>query len=346
MKIWQRHLFLHLAKTFLFSFLCIFFVYITVDLSVHGVKFFAKSSFREIALFYLQTLAALFELFCSLSFLLTALRVLFDLSSHREILALQMAGLSKQKLLLPFFLFAALLSCACYLNNESLLPYAQDVTAAFKGVHKENKTKQVPLYTIALEDGSTLVYQSFQEEKKELFDVFWVRSPKDIWHMKYLQTKPVVGRYVHHLVQTSEGLIVKSESYPEKTFPEISWDSHAMLDKHIPFESRPISTLVLQAFRNAQEKPSILSHLYYKLLTPLTPFLILFAISPTCMQFSRNRPFFFIAAGAIFGFIAMKVVLDGMLILGENQVLPAFLAIFAPLLLIFPFLIPSFIKMR
>lgn len=346
MKIWQRHLTAHLIKTFLFFFLCIFFIYVTVDLSVHGVKFFAKSTFVEVAQYYLRTLATFFELFLSLAFLLAALRVLFDLNSHREMLALQMAGLSKKQLLTPFFLFATLLSSACYINTQWFAPGAQDTTLAFKGAHKEKKVKKIFLYSVSLEDNSELVYQSFNEEKKELFDVFWIRTPKDIWHMKYLETTPVKGHFVHHLVQNDLRQIEKTESFLTKDFPEIAWDKEAFLHKYVPFESRSISTLLLQARNTGAERPSIFSHLYYKLLTPLTPLLILFAIGPICMRFARNRPFFLIAACAIFSFIALKVILDGMLILGENQVLPALVAIWSPLLLALCISTPSFIKMR
>jgi len=346
MRIWQRHILLHLIKTFLFFVFCIFFVYVIVDLSVHGIRFFAKSSPIEVAQFYLRTLATLLELFLSLGFLLATLRVLIDLNTHRELIALQMAGLSKKQLLAPFFYFAVFLSLTCYVNSQWFAPGAQDTTHAFKGAHKEKRETKIHLFCISLADESELVYQSFDEAKKELFDVFWVRSPADIWHMKTLQTDSLKGHFVHHFVPNSANQIEKKESFTSRDFPEILWDSDAALHKYTPFESRSISTLFLQARSAHPERPSIFSHLYYKLLTPLIPLLILFGTAPICMRFSRSRPLFLIAACAIFSFIALKVVLDGMLILGENQVLPAPLAIWSPILLSLALLTPSFAKMR
>jgi lipopolysaccharide export system permease protein len=350
MKIWQRHIFGRLIKTFLFFLFCIFFIYIVVDLSVHGVRFLSsgKTTFTQIAVYYLQTFAILLDLFLTLTFLLATMRVLFDLNTHRELVALQMAGLSKKSLLAPFFFFAAFLTLACYINSQWFAPDAQTIAKAFMFAqkNKEEKEKKVHVYSISLEDDSELVYQSFDRDQKELFDVFWVRTPNDIWHMKYLEIKPLCGRFVTHLTRNGQKQIEKSESFASRDFPEIPWNEETILQKFVPYQNRPISTLFSQALIASAERPRILSHLYYKLLAPLMPLLVLFAIGPISIHFSRNQPLFLITAASLFGFIALKVILDGMLILGENQVLPATLAILGPIALALAFSLPSFIRMR
>lgn len=336
MLIWKRHLFFTLTKTFLFFFFCLVFLYFTIDLSVHGVRFFSKSTFSEVALYYITTTAGLYDLFLSFSFLLAALRVLFDLNQHRELIALQMAGLSKRQLLSPFFLFAILLTITSYINSQYFAPSAQETTLAFKGAHKPAKEKKKHVFSIPLEDNSTLVYQSFDGET--LSDVFWIPTHEEIWHMKDLSLNTLVGHEVHHLIRNPLGQIEKKETCASKTFIFPLEPSQVML-KRTPFENRSLSTLFSEK-RNS----SALSHLHYKLFTPLTPLLLLFLIAPVSMRFSRNRPFFLIAAATIFGFIAFKVILDGMLILGENQVVPPLFAIWGlpSLLLLFSF--PSFAK--
>jgi lipopolysaccharide export system permease protein len=345
MKIWHKYLLSNLIKTFLFSFFCVFSLYVIVDLSINGVKFFEKSTFQQIISFYLDTLASLFELFCSLSLLLSALWVLLSLNTHRELLALQMAGLSKKKLLAPFFLFAVFLTSLCYMNTEFLLPNAKSSINNFKKILKKKQGKKIPLYTLSLEDGSTLVYQRFHEKTQELFDVFWVRSPNDIWHMKTLSIAHNIGKEAHHLTRNAQSEIERSETFLEKNFPEILWDNHSLLDKQTSCENRPISLLISQAIHNSTEKPGILSHLYYKLFTPLSLLLILFAIAPTCMTYSRGRPLFLIAACAIFGFISLKVILESMLILAENQVLSPLFAISLPLFLTLGIVLKPFVKL-
>ena len=139
MKIWQKHIFGKLIKTFFFFLICLITVYVIIDLSAHGVRFLSKSSFAEITLFYLNTFASLLDLFLTLTFLLAAMRVLIDLTSHREIVALQMAGISKKGLIAPFFFFAGFLSLVCYLNTQWFAPDAQELTNLFKTSHKSKK---------------------------------------------------------------------------------------------------------------------------------------------------------------------------------------------------------------
>lgn len=348
MKIWQKHLFGKLIKTFFFFLICLLGIYVVVDLSAHGVRFLAKSSFAEITFFYLNTFSTLLDLFLTLTFLLATMRVLFDLNAHREIVALQMAGISKFKLLSPFFVFASCLSLICYLNTQWFIPEAQEFTGTFKTAHKSkrNKVKETRIFTVSLKDESELIYHRFDKTNRELFDVFWVRTPNDIWHMKTLKIDTLQGQFVNHLTRNLSRQLEKTESYPARDFSDLAWDEDAVLHRFIPYENRSITTLFTQALTSPAETRIVFSHLYYKLLVPLLPFLVLFGVAPVSLRYSRSRPFFLITAYSIFGFIALRVILDGMLILGENQVLPSYVAILGPILLVLSFSLPSFAKMR
>ena len=350
-KIWYRHLLTHLTLTFLFLLVCFFTIYAIVDLSVHGVRFLSTgpTTFLEIALYYFHEFAKHLELFLPLTLLIASMKVLLDLNTHNELVALQMAGLSKKTLLRPFFLFAALLSFVSYANSQWLAPDAQDASYTFRNQHskKKKKAKREHVYNIALEDDSELIYQSFDEKNKELFDVFWVKSGSDIWHMKFLKIdlKHPQGRFVDHLKRNDKGQFEKTESFDVRSFPRLPWDDEAVLERFVPFENRPISTLLSQASGLTAERQSVFSHLHYKIAIPLLPFFIIIAISPIAMRFSRTRPTFLIAAISLFTFIGLMTVLDGMLILGENQVIPGYLAIWGPIALIFAFTFPRFAKL-
>src|SRR5690606_13695515 len=155
MKIWQKYIFLKLLKTFCFFLLCLFFIYVIIDLSAHGVRFFSKTSFSEIALYYLNSFSTLLDLFLTLTFLLSSLKVLFDLTMHREIVALQMAGLSKKRLLFPFFLFASLIALTSYMNLQWIAPFAGEYSSDFKTAYKsKKKSEKIKIYTVSFEDES------------------------------------------------------------------------------------------------------------------------------------------------------------------------------------------------
>lgn len=350
MVLWQKYLLRHLLQVFFFLLLCVFVIYILVDFSIHGVKFLSlgKTTFIDLSLYYLRLFARHLELFISLSFLLSSLKVLLDLNGHQELVALQMAGLSKKRLLFPFFALAALLSFTCYCNSQWLSPDAQDAADAFRKVHLKTKKKQQNVYNIGLEDDTELIYQNFDPTHQELFDVFWVQSSNSIWYMKYLNisSKPVRGRFVDHFACNSEGQFEKQESFPSHEFPKLAWGDEVKLQRFIPFENRSLSTLFQQASALTANRESALSHLHYKIAMPLLPFLILLFISPIAMRFSRTRPTLLIVAGSLFAFIGFITFMDASLILGENQVLPPSLAIWFPFAALTTFALPSFSKMR
>ena len=173
MKIWQKYLLRHLTFTFVFILFCIFAIYVIIDLSIHGVRFLTKgpnTTAFDLIFYYLRHFAMHLDLFLPLAFLLSTYKVLFSLSGHLELVALQMAGLSKKKLLLPFFYFAATLSLFGYINHEYFSGAAIVAADEFKAAHSKSKKKQVHsrdhVHSLRLDDQSELVYQHFNAEKK------------------------------------------------------------------------------------------------------------------------------------------------------------------------------------
>ncbi len=333
MTLWIRYLGKQLTQTFLFLFGCLFTLYFLIDFSINGVRFLSigTTDVLELILYYLRHVSMHLDLFFSLSFLLSSLKVLGDLNQHHELLALQMAGLSKKRLLIPFYALAALLSALSYANSQWFAPHAQDAIEAFQRAHakKQKPIVREHVHSITLDDRSELVYQSI--EGKNLWDVFWIRGSDDIWHIKRLELGDTPqGYFVDHLVRDDKQF-QKVSSFDEHPFPEISWPEETSLDRFIPFENRPLSLLVRQAQSRSADRPKIFAHLNYKLAIPFLPFIVLFAIAPISMSFSRQKPLFLISACCLFVFISLMTLLEGLLILGENQVISSLLTTWAPL---------------
>jgi lipopolysaccharide export LptBFGC system permease protein LptF len=276
------------------------------------------------------------------------LKVLLDLTAHREIVALQTSGLSKLKLLTPFVVFAAILTLASYANSEWIAPDAQ------KGVDPFHKTAGKPIaarkekvFSLDLQDGSELVYQSCNWEKQELCDVFWICSFKDIWHMNTLKIdlSPPQGFVTEHFIRNQEGVLQRENLFEVRSFPEIQLEASLALTQFIPFENRSLSTLFQQAKSRGADRQRSSAHLHYKIALPLIPLFSLFAIAPYALRFSRTRSAIFFLACSLFAFIGLMTLLDGMLILAENQVLPPLLAIWGLILGVFTFLLAHALKM-
>ncbi len=339
MKIWQKYLLRQFSFTFTFFLLCLFIVYVLIDFSIHGVRFLTsgpKAGALDFIVYYLQYFAQHLDLFLPLTFLLSMYKVLFHLASHFELVALQMAGLSRKKLLLPLFFFASLLSLFGWINHEYFVGNAIVAADEFKASHSKSGKKNRSgdhFQTLVLEDQSELVYQSFDPQKKEFFDVFWIRSEGDFWHIKklFFASFPPIGYFADHLVR--ETLLQKQESFEEKIFKEMPLAPTTAPKPFIPFESRPISALFLEARLGGA---GVKTHLHHKLALPLLPLLVLLAAAPFTFAFSRQRPTLLIVSLSLFGLIASLTLLDSFLILGENKVFPPALAIWTlPLLIAF-----------
>src|SRR4029078_891868 len=120
--------------------------------------------------------------------------------------------------------------------------------------------------------------------KFELFDVYWIKEPNDVWHMKTLNIKTLEGRFINHLVRNEEFQFEKAESFISKNLSEIPLDSNYVIHRFIPYESRPIFTLITQAIGRGADSRIIFSHLFYKILAPLIPFIILIGVAPLGMR--------------------------------------------------------------
>ena len=319
MKIWQRYLFSLLIRVFCFILVSLFTLYVLVDFSIHGSHWIASR--KDIAIHYLWLLAKFLPLFFSLSFLLTLLKILLDLNMHREITALQTGGLSKKKLLLPFFTFACALIALCYANSQWIIPLADQ--------EKDLNKTIPPLCSLTLQDGSELVYQFYDGKEMQLRDVFWIRSFEDIWHMKSLNLRndPPEGIFAQRFVRQN-GLLEKAESLTSRLFFDLRLNGDKPLQSLAPIEYRSLSALFQHTLGREGQKN--IAHLHYKLALPLTCFLIILALSPFALQYFQGRsPFLFIAS-ALFAYVGWMMFLEAMLILAENQILSADAAIWAP----------------
>jgi lipopolysaccharide export LptBFGC system permease protein LptF len=70
----------------------------------------------------------------------------------------------------------------------------------------------------------------------------------------------------------------------------------------------------------------------------------LLGAAPIAMRYGRNRPLFLIVACSLLALISFKTMIDSMLILGENQVLAPWVAIWVPMVGVFLLTSLSFFK--
>ncbi len=351
-KIWQKHLLLEMVKFILFFLLSLYFIYFLLDCSFHGAKIFGKNSVSLLAAltYYYHNFIMYLNLFLSLGFMLAIIKVLFSMNTHNELIALQMAGISKYAISRPIFFIALVFSLISYLNFEYFIPSSSKAIELFKNTHLRTKKrgKEAFVNTLLLDNSTKLIFQKYNSTNKELFDVFWIISSDDIWHIKYLKPtlKPPRGMFANHFVR-EEGKLILQNSYESYDFTQINFDKAAIASL-VPFEARPLSDLYNQflskRFSSSKEKAHLSSQLNYKLSMPLLPFIIVLALIPICMHFSKTSRIYTVISLSLFGFIAFYFLMDAAVILAENQVGSPFYIIWTPFLFTGIFFFNKFLK--
>jgi len=342
MKLWERYFFREIFKVFFFFLFAFFFLYAILEYSIHMDDFFKDNQFQflELLTYYSNQFIKRADLLLPLALLIASIKVLSTLNTKREWMVLQVAGIKNRRLLRPFFT-VALLSCLFNLVNfEFFLPGALAQIDEFHATHFKHShraQRKELIHLLSLKDNSKLIYQSYDAAKDALFDVLWIRSADDIWRMKFLSADPAqpVAQYVDHLIRNSEGFLEKSESHDLYRLNDLKWRPSMTGKSFIPFENRSLKELFHLAFHSttttSYEYPKIITQLCFKCAIPLLAFVVICAVAPACLAFSRQLNLFLIYALGLFGLLACYMIMDSMVTLGENSIISPLIAVFAPL---------------
>lgn len=342
MKLWERYFFREIFKVFFFFLFAFFFLYSLLEYSTHMDDFFKDNHFQfwELLGYYGNQFLKRADLLLPLALLIAGVKVLTTLNTRREWMVLLVAGIKTRKLLRPFFA-AACLSCLFnFLNFEFLLPRALVQIDEFHATHFKHShraQRKELIHLLSLKDNSKLIYQSYDAAKDALFDVVWIRSPDDIWRMKFLSADPAqpVAQFVDHLVRNKEGFLEKTDSHELYRFNDLKWRPSMTGKSFIPFESRSLKDLVRLAFHDrattAYEFPKIVTQLCFKTAIPFISFIVILAVAPACLTFTRQLNLFLIYALSLFGLLSCYMIMDSLVTLGENSVISPLIAAFLPL---------------
>lgn len=361
-KIWERYFVWEFFKTFFFFIIGFYSLYILIDYSSRSGSFHhqhVQFKWLETIIYYVCEFVKKSEVLIPFAILIASIRTLCSLNAHNELIALMSSGISLRMLMRPFLLAGLFFTCMMYLNTEFLLPKAmknlkQIEDGRSKAKHRENKTAAAQ--HIALEDSTTLIFQSYDSAQNRFFDTYWVRSIDEIYRIKYLYPYPEdssnvpIGYFVDHLTRNPEGELIVDASFKTKTFPEIHFNRRTLFETITLPEELAISELwkkVPDKLDTVTEKDSqAATVLYQKLFLPWLCLLAVIGPAPFCLRFTRHLPVFFIYSCSIFGLVAIYLTIDAAVLLGKRQILSPFMAI-APLCTAFTsYFVWKFLKIR
>ncbi len=344
MKRWQLYFYGEIFKVFFFFLFGFFFIFSLIEYATHMDDYFKTSTLTMASalVYYLNQFMKRLDFLIPMALLLSTIKVLTTLNARNEWTVFQVAGLSTRTLLKPFITVALLCSVFLWTNFEFLLPKAMHNIdefriANFHGSHLAKRRELIHL--IPLKDNSKLIYQSYHSEKNQLFDVLWIRNQREIWRIKYLNGDPAqpIAYFADHLVKNGEGNFEKIESHRTILLSDLKWHPRMARKGLIPFDQKKISELY-KLSKNPKaapyELPRIKTALIFKSGIPLLAPLIVLALAPVCLSFSRFRSLFFIYAIGIFSFFAFYMLLDSLTILSDHAIITPWVSVLLPLSLL------------
>ena len=340
MKLWQRYFLREQLKLLLFILAVVFVLFTVIDYSIN-TKSLAGQGVPTIELltYYAAQFFTHLQLLIPLALLLATIKVLTSANSHNELVALRAGGLPARKLLTPLLFVAA--ACALFLwaNYQWSYPRATAHVDRFEDqyMHSGRAEQKAKLNVIRIEDGSKLLYQSYDISRGAFFDVYWLRNSGDVYHMQHLMPHgdTPVGTFVDHIIKSESGHFIRDESSPHLTLTDMHFGKRDLVDALIPPTDMSFTDLwrrLPKKHRNITDyQGEVLTAFNLKLAYPLLCFLAVLAPAPWCIRFRRHLPIFFIFCLSIAGFLAFLTTMDAMAILGESHTLSPDLALWLPI---------------
>lgn len=340
-SIWKRYFFAELIKVFFLVIGCLYFLYVLIDYSAH-TKVFQQEGIRliDVLLYYLFQFTKRAEILIPVALMIATIKVLTTANMRHEIVALATGGISLKKIMRPFLWSGLFLTLLLFLNFQYLQPFSLIRLNAFEEQYFKEHTKEEkknPINSLLLEDNTLLLYQSYDQERRAFFDVYWLKNGDSLYRIQWLYPyeKIPFGNYVDSLSRNSCGDIVKVNSHEELFFPHMRFDTKSLYSAVHPPRWQSISQLGRNLKRAGMKKSNdreaeVATLFFYKLTIPFVCILAVFCPAPYCLRFGRNLPVFLIYALSLFGIITFFTLVNTSVILGESQVIPPFWAILTP----------------
>lgn len=341
--IWERYFLREMVKTTLFFLLCFFAMYVVIDYASHSATFQRNAGWllwQGIALYYLCELVQRLEILLPLALLIATVRTLCTLNVHHELIALMSSGIGLKRLLQPFLWVGLFCTALLYLNVEYLQPIALKELKqmnAQSSRHKVEARQTLSAQHLMLKDGSTLIYQNYDADAQQFFDVYWIRSMDDIYRIQSLTpgTEVAIGSNIDHLTRDSDGNLKTTEFIAQAELPALQFHKRSLFVTGSTPEEQSLSKLwhqlpQIDKMPKTDQESLLIASFYQKLLMPWLCLLAIIGPAPYCLRITRTLPVFFIYAGSLVSFVIFYLIMGTAALLGKRQILLPEIALLPP----------------
>lgn len=336
--IWKRYLFLQQTRAFGFFCLCFYLLYTFIDLSSQ-VKYFEAHTIYGFALYYACQFIKRIEFLFPIAFAIAQIKVLHSLSSHNELIALEGSGLSKRKLLSPFFAFAALLAGIMYAVFIWGGP-AQKYIEAFQMTSKRKSSltsfTKPSLYPFHLPGGETLFFQSALPAENILRDVFLISTGGNLWHMDTFSLETKEARGVDHFYIDPIGHLHYLSRMATAEFQDRDFELLPIKFRENPYLFMSLIELIRPSI---PDRPIMRkTELYAKLFLPWLPCAYILILPASAVRFRRQRSSpIWLYTTTLVATLVFFAFFSGCKILAEQGLIAPSLLLLAPLVFLLLF---------
>ncbi len=345
LTILEKFFYKETIRSCLFLLAIFYSLYVLIDLMTHIREFGDKRILLKTWIeYYLCVFSRRIDILLPFAVLISTIRILLMLQSRNELVALLASGISIRKIINPMLVVSFMAAALLYANYQFVIPYALPRTIFIQQMEfgkEEPKDTNPHIHEIVLEDTSRIVYQSYDPLEKQFHDVFWIRSPDEIYHIKTLspEAKAPIGKYVDKLLRNKEGFLEKKESSEIAKMESMQFNEASLKNSITPANEQSLTQLqrqqTLYKHSYSDRAIEIRSNYFYKLMFPLLAILAFIGPAPYCLEFRKQLPVFMVYLLSLASLLCFFLLLQATFILAKANIIPSWAAIGAPWAIVF-----------
>jgi len=301
MQIWYKYLLQRFMMSVIFLTLLCFSLFICIDLITHIKELLDPTTrWRTWIIYYACMLSYRLDILLPFAVATATSLLLPRLIRNNELTPLFNAGLALKTISRPFFVVAACCSILLLTNTQYIFPHALQrfhaISASSFG-RKKISSHLDKMGVILCKDGSRLFFGCHFSKKRQLKDVFWVRTPDCIFHIEqlnYFADRPVESYGIDVIERTPNNDMKKTASYPYCEIPDLMLTPKEIKTAASDPKELSISQLafLVPRFGNSlsERASEARTLLFQKLLSPLLALLAFLFPAPLCLRFERRFP--------------------------------------------------------
>lgn len=338
LSILHRYFLLELLKVFYLVLGSLFGLYVLLDYTsrAHGFGL----SLAELSQYYLYMFVERLDVLMPFALLIAGMKTLCQSNLRQELVAMRASGYSMPRLLLPLVWVGLLTTSIAYMNTQWLLPHS---LPWINGIEDKHSLEGSPdndriVHKISLDDGTTLLYLTYDRSRARFVQCYWLKSFNDIYRIKYIKPEPYppTAQFVQHLVRDPQGRLLPTEMVAELPIPEMHFDLTELSENLTMASERSLSQLWQRLPTSdshiSHERAVIEAAFYKKMSIPWLCLIALLAPAPFCVAHRRPLRVFFVFAGAIFALFVFFVLLSVGYTLTQSQLASPIVSLVAPTL--------------